>query len=233
MFHRCATILVVAASLVLAFDARAQSSQQPDVGSSTPVEGAPATVPESARPAEPAARGSAQASALTDEQIAIFARMVEATGPEVATRLESDAAMRGVALGALEARESRRSSGKAMAIVGFTILGIGDIVGAVIIVTAPGYPRVESGQTGRILLGMGVGIAAAGVGLALAIPGLVKMGRPGSVELQAIADYRRQGPAVLDTLLDSLPNPSSPPPSANRSLVPSPVVTLPLVSLAF
>jgi hypothetical protein len=220
MFQLRATMFVVAASLVLSSQARAQASQQPDAPTSTEAVLAP---PGSASSTEPAAR------TLTSDQIETFAKMVDAPATEVAKRLESDAAIRGEALGALEARQSRRGTGKALTIIGFSILVVGDIVGTVIIVTTPGYPTVASDQTDRVLVGLGVGLVAVGVGLALAIPGIVKLARPGDVERRAIADFKQPRPSVLDSPLTLRLSPSF----ASRSLRPPPALTLPVVSLAF
>ena len=76
-----------------------------------------------------------------------------------------------------------------MAIVGFTILGVGDIAGTYIIVSTPGYPNVKSENQDRMYLGVGVGVLSLAVGLALAIPGLVKMASPSEVEQRALDAY--------------------------------------------
>jgi hypothetical protein len=86
-----------------------------------------------------------------------------------------------------------------MAIAGFTILGIGDIVGTALIVTTPGYPNVQSGHEGRVLLGAGIGVASLAIGLALAIPGLIKMARETEVETRAREAYRPSGDLNLST----------------------------------
>lgn len=156
---------------------------------------------------------------LLPTQLSTFARMVGAPESEVAARLAADAKLRGVALRAVEAREERRSSAKNRAVAGFVILGVGDIVGSVIILSTPGYPNVQSGDTGRVLLGVGVAVASLGVGLGIAIPGLVSLGRQSSTELQASAEYRQQ----------PLPTPATdrPSPTSARGAV------LPLLSFSF
>jgi hypothetical protein len=94
-----------------------------------------------------------------------------------------------LAAAAADARASRRSSGKAMTIIGFTILGVGEIAGAYILVTTPGYPQIQSGHGNRVLLSAGVALGAAAFGLALAIPGIMKMSSPTEVEQQALDAY--------------------------------------------
>lgn len=144
---------------------------------------------------------------IVPTQISTFARMVEAPEADVAARLAADPRLRGVALRAVEARDERKSSAKKRAIAGFVILGVGDLVGAAIILSTPAPPPGESMDTSKAFLGLGVALAATGVGLAIAIPGLVSMGRAGPDELQAIAEYRQQQP--LPTPPASRPSPTS------------------------
>jgi hypothetical protein len=139
---------------------------------------------------EPAqAKPAAPTVELTPQQLESFSELTGDGQRLVLRRLSTNPGMVSLAAAAADARASRRSSGKAMAIIGFTILGVGDIAGAYILVTTPGYPKIQSGHGNRILLSAGVALGAVAVGLALAIPGLMKMARPTEVEEQALDAY--------------------------------------------
>jgi hypothetical protein len=126
---------------------------------------------------------------LTPEQLDSFSELTGDGQRAVAYRLSMNPNLVPLAAAAADARSSRRRTGKIMAIVGFTILGVGDIVGTYIVISTPGYPKVQSGNYGRMYLGVGVGLASLAVGLALAIPGLIKMARMTEVENRAVDAY--------------------------------------------
>jgi hypothetical protein len=175
----------------------------------------PVVLLSAAGPAAAEAPAPAPPPELAPVQISTFARIVGAPQGEVAARLAADAHLRGVALRAVEAREKRRSSAKARAIGGFVLLGVGDIAGAVIIVTTPGYPdNVGSSGDARVYAGLGVALVSLGVGLAIAIPGLVDLNRAGPEERQAAAEYRRLMPPPPGAPPAGVPPPGSPPPGS-------------------
>jgi hypothetical protein len=102
-----------------------------------------------------------------------------------------------LASAAADARISRKRTGKTLAIIGFVLLGVGDIAGSAIIVSTPGYPNVESGHEDRIVAGLAVAGIGLGVGLALAIPGLVKMGRESEDEKRLREAYSPPPPRFI------------------------------------
>jgi hypothetical protein len=133
---------------------------------------------------------------LTREQLQAFSELTGDAPGLVSQRLAMDPRLTILAASAADARMSRRATGKVLIILGFTILGVGDIAGWLIMVTTPGYPTVKSGHEGQFFLGIGVGVISLGVGLALAIPGLVAISRPGDEENRALDYYvpgRRPG----------------------------------------
>jgi hypothetical protein len=126
---------------------------------------------------------------LTPEQLDAFSDLTGDGQRKVAYRLSQNPNLVPLAASAADARTSRKTTGKVMAIVGFTILGVGEITSTYIFVTTPGYPKIESGHDNRILLSAGIALGSIAVGLALAIPGLMKMARPSEVEDQALDAY--------------------------------------------
>jgi hypothetical protein len=128
--------------------------------------------------------------ALTPEQLHAFSDLSGDSPGRVSQRLAMDPGLAPLAAAAADARMRRKSTGKVLMIVGFAILGVGDIVGTAIMVSTPGYPsNIESGQEGRLLVGVAVDLVCLGVGLALAIPGIVKMARQGDEENRALDYY--------------------------------------------
>lgn len=184
------------ASVILSWLGAAQVLAQAPAGEgvapSTAQEALPAPAPTSPTPA-PLPR-------LSAEQLESFADLTGDSTRAVAYRLSREPQLVPLAASAADARRSRRSSGKVMAVTGFVILGVGDIIGTAIIVTTPGYPEVESGHEKRILLGAGIGVVALAIGLGLAIPGLIRMARETEVETRARESYRPSGPSELSSL---------------------------------
>lgn len=172
-------------------------------------------------PGRPAAAegGTAPPFALRPDQVSTFARMVGAPEAEVASRLAKDDQLRAVVLRGMEAREARRASAKSRAIAGFVILGVGDVVGAAIILSTPTNPDGTSSNPGRVLLGAGVGLASLGLGLGIAIPALAGRGRQGPEELEAGAAYRQPSAPTAST--------DRPAPASGRT------VTFPVLALTF
>jgi hypothetical protein len=166
---------------------------------------------------------------LTPEQLEAFSDLSGDGQSLVASRLSTNPRLVPLAAAAANARMSRRSTGKAMAIVGFTILGVGDIVGGAIIASTPGYPNVQPGHGNRILLGVGVGVVSLGVGLALAIPGLIKMASPSDIENRAL-DYYAPGRREVEVSVQVAPVPA---PVPAQVTVMGKTVTSPLLSVAF
>jgi len=144
---------------------------------------------EPAAPPRPAAPVASTVEGLSQDQLATFARMVRQPEGAVTERLLADAALRGQAARAVAAREARRAAGKGRAVAGFVILGVGDLVGAVVSLTAKKNPDGTTADTGQLFLGAGIGLASIGVGLAIAIPGLRDMNREGPEERQAVKAY--------------------------------------------
>jgi hypothetical protein len=126
---------------------------------------------------------------LTPEQLDAFADLTGDGQRTVAYRLSQNPNLVPLAASAADARASRRRTGKIMAIVGFTILGVGDLTSAYILATTPGYPKIGSGHENRVFLSAGMALGSIAVGLALAIPGLVKMASPTEVENEALDAY--------------------------------------------
>jgi len=154
---------------------------------------------------EPATAPSRQAPSsvqLTSQQLESFSELTGDAKRAVIYRLSTNPSLVPLAAAAADARANRRTTGKVMAIVGFTILGAGDIAGTYIVVSTPGYPNVQSGHKDRMYLGLGIGLASLGVGLALAIPGLVKMASTTQVEERALDAY---SPGWRDVSFQLLP----------------------------
>jgi hypothetical protein len=159
------------------------------------------------------------AAALSPEQLTAFADVVGEPESTVAGRLQLDPKLASLAVAAADARASRKSTGKVMAILGFTILGVGDIAGAVIIASTPGYPNVGDDGMKQVGIGVGVALASLGVGLAIGIPGVIKLGRYTDEENAAYDYYERTGPGQRPV--------AGPPLSTGKAL------TAPVISFSF
>ncbi len=164
----------------------------------------------------------------TPEKLSTLSAVVGAPPEEVSARLKTDPTLSSMAEKALDARSSRKRTGTVLAVIGFTIVGVGDLVGAAIIVTAPGYPNLTDEGWNQALIGLGVGVASIGVGLALGIPGVIKVVRASESERQLGDYYQRTRPAAPAT-------PSPPAPAPNPALAPVPQTSfaVPLVSVRF
>lgn len=131
---------------------------------------------------------------LTPEQIILFTDMAGDTESTVSSRLKSDPKLAQLALEATSAYSKRKSSGKTKTIIGFTILGVGDLAGAIIMVTTPGYPTIKDSDKGQFFAGMAVGIVTLGVGLALGIPGIISLVKRSDEEWRAMQYYEEAAP---------------------------------------
>ena len=149
----------------------------------------PASAQDDDTPVPAPAKSTRSSVDLTPAQLDGFAELTGEGQRAVAYRLSTNPKLVPLAAAAADARASRRSTGKIMAIVGFTILGVGDIVGTYIIMSTPGYPNVKSEDQGRVYRGLGIGVLSLAAGLALAIPGLIKMASPSEVEQRALDAY--------------------------------------------
>lgn len=233
MIRHLSTAFLLTGLLALSATARAQDSQPPEASvkadSTTQPTTSGAAIDAATVPAKPSEGAFPQGHAPTKEQIATFSRMVRQSKAAIAARVESDGAARDLVLRAVEARESRRGTGRALVIAGASLLVIGNIAGPVIVFTAPRYPTVDENIAGRVLLGLGVSVVSTAVGFALGVPGVLKLARTGDVERQAIEDYRE---AEASSVERPLPR-ATPVTRAGSSGAPRAALVLPVVSLSF
>jgi hypothetical protein len=167
--------------------------------------------------------------ALTPDQLKAFAEVVDDSEAAVRTRLRLEPSLAPTATAAGEARLSRRHKAMTMLIGGITIFAVSDIVGAIVIVTTPGYPFIHSDDTSRVLVGLGIGVAGLGLGAALVVPAIIKLAKPSDVERQARLSYQR-------THTTSAASRPSFDPRSSRMMMTAPAgayVSLPLVGFAF
>jgi hypothetical protein len=151
-----------------------------------------------------------------------FAELIGETKPVVWQRLLDDPGLAPLAAAAADARMARKSSGKALTIAGFTILGVGVGAGYFIMlsgITSTGncssdyYSSSCGPNTDRMLGGLAIGILSVGVGLAIGIPGIFNMTRPSEVENQATERYQAWGtgqPLVYPGAYSQAPSMRSP-----------------------
>ena len=170
----------------------------------------------SAAPPEATADATRSRSGLSQDQMKAFADLTGDSPYRISGRFATDPNLLPLAAKAADARMSRKTTGLIMTVVGFTILGAGEIASSVILVTTPGYPDME-GHEGRFLLGAGVAFASLGVGLALGIPGILKMTRTSEAEERALDAY----------------SPTRPDLAARPALGPGRVLVAPLLGVTF
>lgn len=236
MIRHLSTAFLLTGLLALSATARAQDSQPPEASVKADSTTQPTTSGAATGAAKPDNGASPQGRALTKEQLATFSRMVRQSKAAVAARVESDAAARDLVLRAVEARESRRGTGRSMIIGGASLLVISSVAWGYTVFW--GLPRDDFGNDAqsqidsnrrRLQWGVGVSVVSAAVGLALGIPGVVKLARTGDVERQAIEDYRD---AEASSIERPLP-PARPITRAGSSSAPRAALVLPVVSLSF
>ncbi len=172
------------------------------------------------------------ARALTAEQLDAFVELTGDPKPLVWQRLLADPGLVPYAAAAGDARLERRSSGKTMTIVGFTVLGVG--VGSGYFLFLWGLSKgVDCGSNyesschpneSMMLGGVVLAIASVAVGLSVGIPGIIRMVRPSEAENDASGRYQTPGLP---------PMPAYPPPSPHAlrlrpegTLVSAPILTL-------
>ena len=171
------------------------SPPSPPPAVNPPTTAVPGKEHSSARPAAPAMASSKTSVAtpasapLTSMQIEAFSAVVKQPPALVQQQIEKDPVLANLAATAADERMSRKSTGTVMTVVGFTILGVGDIAGAVIILLTPGYPNVQ-GHEGQFFLGLGIGVVTFGAGLAIGIPGLIKLIKRSKAETKALDYYK-------------------------------------------
>jgi hypothetical protein len=127
------------------------------------------------------------------QELQAFAALVGEPESVVSQRLAASPDLLPFAAAAAEVRMERRSSGKVMTIAGFTVLGVGTVVGLAMVFSGIGAKCTNDGcssDDGRIQLGLLTAALSSGVGLALGIPGIVRMARQSEIETEAAARYR-------------------------------------------
>lgn len=133
-------------------------------------------------------RPSSRPASVTGEQLQAFADLTGDTPRTISFRMARDSNLAPLIVSAAEARKSRRRVGVAMTVVGFTILGVGNVVGSVIMLSTPGYPNI-SGHEGQFYEGAAIAAGSLAVGLLIGIPGIIKMSSPGEEENEALDYY--------------------------------------------
>ena len=149
----------------------------------------------------PASPARMPAQGLSARQLDSFAELTGDPKPVVWQRLLADPGLVPYAAAAADARMERRSSGKTMTIVGFTILGVGAGAGYGLFVygltrgincdygsTCDPHPN-ESLMLGGVVLM----VASIGVGCAIGIPGIIHMVRQSEAETEAASRYQNPG----------------------------------------
>jgi|GEM_PF-2804109 len=142
---------------------------------------------------------------LSGEQLDAFVELTGDPKPMVWQRLLADPLLVAYAAAAADARLARRSSGKAMTIAGFTILGVGAgagyglfLWGVMSGVDCSSYysdscePDKSMMTFGAVLM-----LVSIGTGLGIGIPGIVRMVRASEAENEASARYQNPGMPYL------------------------------------
>jgi hypothetical protein len=137
---------------------------------------------------------------LTSVQLEKFAELLGEPSSVVWRNLLADPSLVPYAARAAEIRQDRKNTGKIMTIVGFSILGVGSIVGYVVMLQGIGdincssdysyNNSCSSGSDSAVLTGLLIGLASVGIGLGIGIPGIVKMARQTDEETEAVNRYQ-------------------------------------------
>jgi hypothetical protein len=125
-----------------------------------------------------------------------FASLVGESMSIVVRRIETDPSLLPWAAKAADARMRRKHTGTVLTITGFTIFGVGSLIGWELIVSSlrpvncPNNGCDTGGNHG--VPGLVVALVSEAIGLAMAIPGIVKMARQSDAETEASARYYPQ-----------------------------------------
>lgn len=152
--------------------------------------------------------GAGGASAtLTERQLNDFAALVGEDEEVALRRLLWEPSLVALAAAAAEARRARRQAGMAMTIGGFSLMGIGLLLGGVMVISGltpdqrcpyEGGSACDSGGNDEdVRAGFLVMLVSTGVGLGLGIPGIVRLSRPSETETQALDRYSNAGRPAL------------------------------------
>jgi len=178
---------------------------------------------------------------LDPAQLNAFAALVGESTSTVAQRIAADPSLVPFAAKAADARMRRKHTGKVLTIAGFTIFGVGSVIGFELIMSGFGSyncPATTNGHSGcdpdpgyyARRDGLVVALVFEAIGLAVAIPGIVKMASQSEAETEAAARY--PPPAAT-----SDGSPSSLPPRLRAGMPETPVrptgFLLPLLSGTF
>jgi hypothetical protein len=174
--------------------------------------------------------------ALTQPQLDAFAQLTGDESEVVLRRLSGNPGLIPWAAAAADARIARRSSGSAMVIGGYTVFGLGVIIGGVLLLSGltpssdcpweGGSDCQSSGNDGTVHAGLAIIALSAVIGPALAIPGHVKVARTTQVEADALDRYEDSARVLA---------PSAPPSEVRsvRGRSTSKSLVLPLLSISF
>ena len=213
--HKCkfvaVSMLVISTMMVVSF-ARAQ-----ELGAITPA-------PEGTKVPSAAATESSRQPTIQRWQFETFADLVRESDQDVLRRLKAAPELIPLAAAAAQAVKKRERRGKIMTGLGFTILGAGVTVGA--LVGLMGEPYFCDGPCTSKYAGTAVAIdlISAGVGLALVIPGILTLAGETDIEKEAVDRYHQKPkPEILLPL-------SSPRLSNGTS---GRILGVPLLSLSF
>ena len=129
---------------------------------------------------------------LDPAQLDAFAALVGESTSTVAQRIATDPSLVPLAAKAADARMRRKHTGKVLTIAGFTISGVGTVIGFSAIasglrgVNCPS-PANNCGEGGKdtARVGLVVALVSEAIGLAMAIPGIVKMSSQSEAETEA------------------------------------------------
>ena len=177
-----------------------------------------------------AAADSPATAPPTVAHTAIFAEIADDTPASVTQRLRGDAALGPLVVAAADAHEERRRTGKVLVITGGVIFGVSDVAGAIVILTTPGYPFVQSQDDARVVLGLAIAVVGIAAGLALVVPGILKLAKHSDEEKRAV-EYYAPPASTLPQAPAPIGPPSAPPPPPTTQ--PIFTMSLPLVSFTF
>jgi hypothetical protein len=192
MIHRRSPFSVFVAALFLA--AALPSLARADTASSLATGVDPMTIPRLSALA--GADTPSSRATLDPAQVDAFAALVGESTSTVAQRIATDPSLVPFAAKAADARMRRKHIGKVLTITGFTILGVGSVIGLELIISnvgssinCPEAPTACNPSGYTVLPGLVVALVSEAIGLAVAIPGIVKMASQSEAETEALARY--------------------------------------------